>query len=215
MAETLLNISVNGLHLERPFGNFPPGCLLEGTLPEEAASSSSGIYVVETPLDQYYSAREAIERQDGAEIDLGDLNTVTQRGVQRFELRVKHGVLYDCFNLHSQTFLDTARMVGGLQIPPNELTLEEVTLLMVVKSGFSLDQVKGVKATVIADKVHLYNRNQLLHFGLQVGDMVATLSSQSNFGLVHSYKDRSRLFDLVSDRMFANNLRAQAGFSPL
>lgn len=211
--ESQLQISINGQALGQPyFGSYPQGSLLEGVL-KPGAVNKSGIYLVETPINQYQADFEAIQSQDGAEIDLGELPTVSERGVERFSTTMVSDVLYDSFNLHSGLHLDSARLLCGVQKPPSRLTLEEIALLVVLKSDLNLDQVKGVKARVIGDKVHLYNRQQLLHYGLQVGEMVATIT-QSPFGLIYTHKDPARFFEEVTNEMFANNLRRLAGHPP-
>lgn len=210
--ETQLQVSINGQLLDRPYGSFPARSLVEGSI-RPVTGGASGIYVVETQMDHYLPDSEAIQQQDGAEIDLGNLTTVTHRGVKRFSITMVDNVLYDCFNFHSGLHLDSARLISGTQTPPTRLTLEEIALLVVLKSGIDIEQVRGVKAQVIGDKVHLYNRQQLLHYGLVVGEMVATIT-QNTFGLIYSYKDPSRFFDKVTNEMFADNLKRLVGHQP-
>lgn len=209
-----LKVALDGQVLGVPFGNFPEGSLLEAA-PLSADQMASGLYVARTPLDEYEPDFESVAKRDGEEFSLSDLKTVTDRGIERFSANMQAGMLYDFFYLHKQNHLDSARIVTGSQSPPTRLTLDEVALIIVLQANLTLEQASGIQAKVIHDTFHLYNRNEFLHNGLLIGDMVATPSTRDAFGMVYSYRDRSRLFDRVTQPMFANNTRRLAGLPPL
>ena len=147
----------------------------------EIANASTRAYVLRTPLNDYLPAHEAIPQRDGKQVDLGDIPSMISSGESAFGVSLEGESLYDVFVVHNDQMTPTRVSTGA--DTPTGMTFDEVKLLLAVKVGLSPEELIGVSAAVIADRFNMRNRNELAHFGLQVDNLVATISQQQPFGM--------------------------------
>lgn len=167
----------------------------------EAANASTRAYVLRTPLGEYVPAHDAISQRDGELVDLGDIPSMISGGEQGFETSLDANAMYDVFVVHNDQLTPTRITTG--ENAPTGMTFDEVKLLLAVKVGLSPEELTGISGTVIADKVNMRNRNELAHFGLQVDNLVATISQQP-FGMF--FVDRDDFWKVPTREEFRESL---------
>ncbi len=189
-----LDIKIAGNSLNPDRTNFKAGDLLEARVSDEAFSEYGGFYVIRTPLADYMPDHDAIPQRNGEVVDLGVIPTLAYSNVQRAEFPLESDSLYDLWYVHGSKF-DPARITTGQDTTPHRLTLDEVQLMVILRAGFKPEDVEGINATVIHDGNQLRNRTEFLYYGFQVGEVVASISTQRVFGMHYA----KRTGDLQKD----------------
>lgn len=213
LEELEVKIAVNSF---RPgITNFKTGDRLEAKISDEAFSKYGGFYVVRTPLADYIPDHEAIPRRNGEVVKLGVIPTLAYSGIQRVEFRLDADTLYDLWYLHHGMKLDPVRITTGKDRIPKRLTLDEVQLLIVLCAHFKPEDVAGINATIIHDGTTLRNPLEYLCYGLQVGEIVASISTQYPLGINYARKvDMPEgLFKRASFETLADEIRKLKGLN--
>ncbi len=167
----------------------------------EAANESTRAYVLKTPLSEYLPAHDAISQRDGEQVDLGDIPSTISAGEKGFETSLETDAMYDVFVVHNDQLTPTRISTG--ENTPTGMTFDEVKLLLAVKLGLTPAELTGILGAVIADKLNMRNRNELAHFGLQVDNLVATISQQP-FGMF--FVDRDDFWKVPTREEFREHL---------
>ena len=176
-----LEVEVNGTKLTgKPKLNV--GDQLVASISDEIYAKQGGFYVIQTPLAEFVPDYEAIKARHGEVVDLGKIPTLTHHAVKRADFTLEEGMLHDLFYLYNCTKLDTFRLTAGEE-PEYRLTFDAIMLMIALRTGFKPQELEGVKATVICDEYNLRNRNEYLHYGFQVGHIVANVSTQGIFNM--------------------------------
>ena len=90
--------------------------------------------------------------------------------------------------MYNGTKLDPVRITSGTNIGSDRLTLDEVQLLMILRAGFKPEDLMGINATVVHDDHNLRNRREFLYYGFQVGNVVASISTQNILGMHYAIR---------------------------
>lgn len=182
-----LDVKIAGQPFRPDITGFKSGDALEARVSDEAFSKYGGFYVIRTPLAEYLPDYKAIQRRNGQIIDLGIIPTLIFNGVQSVEFQLDDNTLYDIWYVHSSRF-DPVRITTGDGQMPHRSTLDEVHLMMLLRAGIKPEEAEGVHATIIHDSNLLRNRREFLYMGLQVGEVVASISTQSSFGMNYAIR---------------------------
>lgn len=170
----ILEVTVNGIPLRPDSVEFNAGDRLEARISDEAFTHDGGFYVITTPLATYQTDVDAIIDQNGQTVDLGDVPTVTHRGVQQVAFKLEAATLYDAFYWHSAG-CDAVRITTGRF--PDRLTLDEVKLMIAFRTGFKPEDLKGISAEVVYDGTYCLNSSgEYLYCGLKVGAISVNVS---------------------------------------
>lgn len=145
----------------------------------EAANASTHAFVLRTPLSEYIPAPEAISRRDGEQVDLGEIPSMISSGKNPVDFSLEPDSVYDVFVVHNDRMTPTR--ISTAEDAPSEMTFDEVKLLLGIIVRLSPEELRGIPASVIADKFKMRNRRELAHFGLQIDNIVATISQQQLF----------------------------------
>lgn len=111
-------------------------------------TAPSGVYIFEIPISEYEDLEEEIDRLDGQQVDMGVMPHLIVSGVQNTHVAPKPATFYDILTFTPEG-IEGGRLSTGEDKPPYGLTLEEAKLLAALDVGASLEQTKGVKATII------------------------------------------------------------------
>lgn len=168
----------------------------------EAANQSTRAYVLKTPMKEYIPGYEAIAQKDGGEVDIGDIPSMVFDGSDTFTAPLEEDSLLDVFVVHNDQITPTR--VSTTEEPATSMTFDEVKLLLAIRTGLSPKDLSGVSATVIADKVHMRNRNELAYFGLRIDHLIATISQQQLFGMF--FVDRNDFWKEPTRKEFREHL---------
>lgn len=205
-----LSVTVNGIPVDYGIPTHQAGDVLRAWVSNEAYSTYGGLHVVKTPLSEYVPDHEAIKARDGEILDLGDIPTLVAGNVQQAEFHLGEDEIWSIFYLQRGSMLDNKRVITRLEGESHwRLTLDEIKMMVAFHAGFRPEDLRGTNAQVIYDGLHLYNRQQFLHYGLRIGGIVATITNNDPFRLLLVHADRNRFFDRVTPQMLTDELNKQ------
>ncbi|MBP9716795.1 MAG: hypothetical protein KBD51_02510 [Candidatus Levybacteria bacterium] len=147
----------------------------------DVANDTTRAYLVKTPISDYESVFDAILRRDGEAIDLGEIPSMLSSGNTDLEVQTEEDTVYDIFLTHNEQ-VSFARIVTGDEV--GVITFDELKLLVSIYTQIPPDELAGIKGRVIADELSVINRQDLAYFGIQVDDLVATISTRTPFKLL-------------------------------
>lgn len=168
----------------------------------DVANDTTRAYLVKTPLSDYESVYDAIQRRDGEEVDLGEVPSMLSAGKTNLEVQTEEDTVYDIFLTHNEQ-VSLARIVTGDEV--GVITFDELKLLIAISTQIPPDELAGIKGTVVAETSVI--GFDLAYFGIQVDDLVATISTRAAFKLLFVDKTGSR-WDLTKDDFRDHLLRS-------
>ena len=161
---------VPGLHVSTPGTAFTVDLT-------RAANDSTRAYILKTQLDSFESMEDGIAARDGEVIDLGDIPSLIATGDKGFSTNLDDNSMHDIFTVHNGMFQPSR--ISTDENTPHDMTFDELKILISVKTGLTPEELKGISGTVIADKVSMRNRQNRAYYGIEVDNMVATISSNT------------------------------------
>lgn len=183
-----LQVEVEGHKLVIPYGQVLPGARLRVSISDEIASKEGGFYLFETPLSAYQSDLNYLTRHAGQVISLGDMPTLSKyrRGLRTMSLELGQDELYDIMFLYGKNreTVDSARLSTGSFVP-DRMTIDEMKLFIIRRSGLDVDDVKNGKAKIIYKKNGIKETKFEPILGLQIGTAIVSVSQNINF--LHYY----------------------------
>lgn len=108
-----------------------------------------GIFIFEIPVNEYRDLEEETDSLDGQQVDMGVMPHLIVVGERHADVELKSNTHYDILTF-SPKGIEGGRLSTGEGKPPYTPTLEEAKLLAALDVGASLEQAKGVKATIIS-----------------------------------------------------------------
>ncbi|RJR14723.1 hypothetical protein C4579_04395 [Candidatus Microgenomates bacterium] len=204
----LLQVTLDGIPFDRINTNMQAGTRLKATVSETDYQQFGGIYIFTTPLSAYLEDHQAVFIYDREQTNLGVLPSLTHMEQKEIDLVLEKDCLYDIFYPHGSK-LDPVRITTGKAEKPQSLTLDETKFLLAVQIGKRPKDLAGIEATIVADKNQLINHFQYRFYGLQVGDLVATLSRRNIWELI--LVDRKDFWREVRPQEFAEYLEQFRG----
>ena len=177
----LLKVRINGVRLDRPYGQTDPGVTLEAFVSEMVFSTQGGPYLLQIRLADYQSDVDYFRENAGKKERLGDLPSLLRSDSRSVSVKTEEDTLYDILFFYNVTKCDPARISTGEL--PSRLTPDEVKLMIIGRAGISLEDAKDIPVEVV------YNAEGRVETGFEpiqgykVGDAIFSISSTNNFHL--------------------------------